>query len=221
MAEFVLKDITMTLDPDSIQRAIEEVSKLNTQIKDAMDALVDYLLNQGIMIAKLQVTTYGLKHSGALRRSIHIEKADGEIGRGYIVAGTPGDTRYDGDGSYGNISYAVFVEFGFGTGNYYYKSGARMRNSYARKNPNLVASSSGRTSRHPSGKYTYRPAKMYGLMKTKTGTEFRGWVYKNRDDGKFYISQGQPPKPFMYNTLLELTDKAEKEGPRIVAQYIY
>jgi len=221
MGEFVLKNITMTLDPESIDAAIHEVNMLQWQIRDAMDSLVDYLLNKGVMIAKIKVTGYVKTQTGALRRSIHVEKADGTVGHGYIVAGTPGDLGYDGgDGAYGNISYAVFVEYGFGTGNYYFKNGKRMTNLYAKKHKELVARSSGRTARHPSGTYKYRPAKMYGMMSKSDGTEFRGWVYKNRRDGKFYTSQGQPPKPFMWDTLQELAAEAEKDGCRIITEYI-
>ena len=152
MGSFVLKDIQMTLDPDSIQRAIEEVSLLNSKFKDAMDALVEYLLREGVTIAKLMVTSYGLKKSGDLRRSIHVEKADGQQGIGYIVAGTPGDTQYGGDGRFGNISYAVFVEFGFGPGNFYYKTGTRISNKkYLKKELIDPSRSTGRTADHPSG----------------------------------------------------------------------
>jgi hypothetical protein len=221
MGEFVLKDISMTLDPESVENALREVNSLQWQLRDAMDFLVDYLLNRGVMIAKVLLTSYVKTQSGALRRSIHVEKADGQVGSGYIVAGTPGDIGYDGgDGAYGDISYAVFVEFGFGTGNYYFSNGKRMKNAFAKKNPGAVASSSGRTSKHPSGKYQYRPAKMYGMRTTSGGREFRGWVYKDRKTGKFYTSEGQPPKPFMWDTLMKLSDEAEKDGCRIITEYI-
>ena len=221
MGEFVLKDITMTLEPESIEAALLEVRRIQWQLRDAMDSLVDYLLNKGVIIAKIQLTTMVKTQTGALRKSIHVEKADGQVGSGYIVAGTPGDLGYDGsDGSYGDISYAVFVEFGFGTGNYYFKNGRRMSNAFATKNKHLIASKSGRTSRHPNKNYKYKKERNYGMMTRKDGSEFRGWVYKNRRDGKFYTSQGQPPKPFMWNTLMELTAEAEKDGCRIITEYI-
>lgn len=227
MGEIILKDISMTLDPASIQRAIEDLQDLTIDLQYALDSLCEWLLKQGVTIARFNLRSYFAKGAGAnkgnLIRSIRYEMADGKSGEGYLMAGYPGDHMSD-DPRYANVSYAVFFEFGFGTGNYYRKDGSRIGSSKALKalkSQGLVAHSEGRTSAHPSGKGQYRKAAEYNIIANKHGGEFRGWVYKDRWTGKFYtVRGGQPPKPFMYNTLLDLTDKAEKEGARIIAEYL-
>lgn len=213
MGEIVLKDIQMTLDPSSIDDAIRQIEDLQGNLKNALDALRDYLLKDGITIARLNLRRYGFrgKSSGSpLAQSIRVETADGKTGEGYLVAGYPGDHGYDGPG-YENISYAVFIEFGFG-------AGAVTRS----KKTGKVKAAHGTMAHHIA---TEKAGYKYGVNGFKKGTTpkgqtFRGWVYKNRKNDHFYVSQGQPPKPFMYDTLLDLADKADKDGGRIIAEYI-
>ena len=230
MGEIVLKEIKMTLDPESIQNAIDEVTDLNLNLRYAMDCLCEWLLKQGVMIARMQLRGYLGKHGkpskGNLYRSIRYEMANGKSGEGYLMAGYPGDHQSDNP-QYANVSYAVFFEFGFGTGSYYYKQsqGGGLMKTQASIDRNLsvgnfdASRTRGRTKSHPSGKGHYRDAEEYQIRQSNQG-EFFGWVYKNKMDGKFYISEGQPPKPFMYNTYMELLEKAQKDGPRIIAEYL-
>lgn len=46
------------------------------------------------------------------------------------------------------------------------------------------------------------------------------WVYFNDRDNKWHMTRGMPKRPFMYNTLRILEDKASTEGARIIAEYI-
>ena len=227
MGEIILKDISMTLDPASIQRTIEDLQDFTVDLKYALDSLCEWLLKEGVTIARMNLRSYFAKGSGASRgnliRSIRYEMANGKSGEGYLMAGYPNDHMSDNP-QYSNVSYAVFFEFGFGTGNYYRKDGSRIESKKALKTlkaQGLVAHSEGRTSAHPSGKGQYRKASDFNIIANKDGGEFRGWVYKDRWTGKFYtVRGGQPPKPFMYNTLLDLEQKAQSDGGRIIAEYL-
>lgn len=54
-----------------------------------------------------------------------------------------------------------------------------------------------------------------------TGTYHDGsWVYYNDRIGKFLTTYGMAGRPFMYRTLQELTEEAEFDGGRIVAEYL-
>lgn len=227
MGEIIFKEIKMTLDPESIQHAIDDVRNLNTDLQMALDALCESLLKDGVMIARLNLRSYFTKGDGAnkgnLLRSIRYEMANGKSGEGYLMAGYPNDHMSDNP-LYSNVSYAVFFEFGFGTSNHYRQDGSRINSSKAYnvlKSQGLVARSEGRTSDHPSKKGKYRPSKDYKMIENNNGGQFRGWVYKDRWTGKFYtVRGGQPPKPFMYNTLLDLMDKAQRNGANIIAEYL-
>ena len=45
-----------------------------------------------------------------------------------------------------------------------------------------------------------------------------GWVYKNKNDGKFYWTRGYIARPFMLNTLRWLEEHAETEAGKIWAE---
>lgn len=47
----------------------------------------------------------------------------------------------------------------------------------------------------------------------------RGWYYRSTD-GSFYWTAGMPSRPFMYNTLRDLEDEAERIGGTVIAEYI-
>lgn len=220
-------NISMTLDPDSVQKAIDRISDLTTDLQQALDALCEWLLKQGVTIARLKLLGYehakGKSARGNLYKSIRYEMANGKSGTGYLIAGYPGDHMSE-LGQYSNISYAVFFEFGFGTGTYYTRSHNRLVTSTESYERNFdignIGSRSGRTKAHPSGRDVYRKIESYNTLTDSNGKEFFGWVYKDRMSGKFFVSHGQNPKPFMYETLQELRSKAESESQRIIAEYI-
>lgn len=47
-----------------------------------------------------------------------------------------------------------------------------------------------------------------GARKTYSSYSSQGWIYPK--DGKFYYTEGQPAKPFMYNTAMDLYTKVHK-----------
>lgn len=226
MSTFTLKTITMTLDPSSIQAAIDEVRDLELNLKYALDALCEWLLKNGITIAKMNLRRYLSKsnsgeRSGLLTRSIRYEMENGTSGTGYLIAGYPGDHMSD-NGQWANYSYAVFFEFGFGTGSYYRKNGELIRSERylsEYKSKGDVAHATGRTERHPTNPDVYRKM-MDSKVLNLNGEEFFGWVYKDGKTGKFYVSKGQNPKPFMYETMLYLEKQAQEEGGRKLQQFI-
>ena len=204
MGEIILKHIEMTLDPESIQTAIDEVNMLQTTVKDALDGLCEYLLERGQTVARINLMHFGAMRTGALYNSIKYGAFDRSKGVGVLTAG---EGLYDGatassSDAYSLGGYAVYVEFGFGV--------------------------DGKASKHPlAKKQKYR----YNINKntisardwSQPGQVYKdvpGWNYFNEKDNHFYFSTGQPPKPFMYNTLLDLIDIAEREGGSIIAQYI-
>ena len=229
MGEFVLKEISMTLDPESIQNAIDQVNMLSKDLKDALDALVKHLLEKGVNIARLKLKRFltgTQESSGNLATSIRVEMENGKAGVGYLCAGYPGDHE-SGNAKWENMSYAVFFEFGFGTGSYYYKQnqGGRLIRNQESIDKNVAAGNidasrtQGRTKEHPRMQGNYKDAEEYKIMSRPNEGEFFGWVYKDKD-GKFHVSKGQNPKPFMYNTLMFLTADAEDYGAGYIAEYI-
>ena len=46
-----------------------------------------------------------------------------------------------------------------------------------------------------------------------------GWYYLG-DDGQWHYTEGMPSRPFMYNTMMTLKDKAVKDGMKIIGTYI-
>ena len=93
------KTISMTLDPGSIEDAIEELKKFQEDLKQAMQGLVEYLMESGVTHAKLIIAAMDAVDTGALMASIGHGAFDPESRTGIIYAG-----------SY----YAAFVEFGTG-----------------------------------------------------------------------------------------------------------
>ena len=223
MGSFVIKTIDMTLNPESIQHAINIVNELRSDLPKALDALCEYLLKQGVFIAKMKLLGYtsrqGASARGDLYRSIRYEIEDG---KGYLLAGYPNDHGSDNP-AWANISYAVFFEFGFGTSSNYDRGGRLLKSESSvdkHMEHGLIGKRTGRTKNHPTDRDVYRRMEDYSVRKdSEDSPEYFGWVYKNKKDGKFYVSRGQNPKPFMYETLLALTEKAEQDGGRIIGTY--
>lgn len=204
MGSIILKNIEMTLDPESIQNAIDQVKMLQTELKDALDGLCQYLLERGQNVARVNLLHFGAMHTGALYNSIRYGAFDKSKGVGILTAGEgllAGGIATEGS-PYMPSSYAVYVEYGFGV--------------------------EGKSSKHPLAKkqgYKYNVNKrtISARDHSQPGQVYKdipGWNYFSDRDNHFYFSKGQPPKPFMYNTLLDLIDIAEREGGQIIAQYI-
>lgn len=93
-----MKKIKMTLDPASIQQAIDEVQQYKKQLKDRLNELMTMLVDQGVEIAKVQIASMDAVYTGDLQNSIE-GAFDPGTGIGIIKAGA---------------LYAVYVEFGTG-----------------------------------------------------------------------------------------------------------
>lgn len=98
MGQFVLKNIEMTLDPKSIRAAIKEVKKLQEDLGKALHELVRVLTDQGVEIAKIEISSLG-----AVDTSLLFESIEGvynpETHVGIVMAA---------------VSYAIYVEYGTG-----------------------------------------------------------------------------------------------------------
>ena len=195
MSEIVLRNIVMTLDPDSIEKAIKQVESLQNSLKPALDRLCEYFATWGVDIAKANLIQYGaVGHTMTLYNSI--------------------EAKQEGDGVWlvnANADYAAYVEFGTGLVG---ESGVH---------PMFMDVASGVKVRDETPRQ--RKNRLGALRKTLTYQKYdlnkhgkEGWVFPK--DGKFYTTYGQPAKPFMYNTYKELVREAELNGGRLIAQYI-
>lgn len=104
----VLKEITMTLDEDSIAEAIRQVELFEKLLKPAMQCLIDYLGEKGVEIARAELIFFDdpAFRTGALSESVAYRN---EEGKGIVSAG-------EGlvDGYEPPQSYAMYVEYGTG-----------------------------------------------------------------------------------------------------------
>ena len=99
MGQIILKNIEMTLDDDSIQKAIDTVLKLKEDLADALAELARYVTEEkGPSIAKMYLAQFPAIDTGALHDSINGEYAKGKH-EGVITTG---------------VMYAAYVEFGTG-----------------------------------------------------------------------------------------------------------
>ena len=177
MAVITLKDIEITLDPKSIDRALKEVKTLDRNTKEMTNAMCNYLLDEGVKIAQNELKSYKMA-GGPLYNSVRRMRFVKTKGEGYIRAGEGLKSGAPG------TSYAMFVEYGFP------KSGGENKGAPAlvyRPKLNL-----------PGGAKQPEP-----VAPTK-----KKWRYKHKN-GHFYTSYGQPPKPFMRNTMNRLWQLAE------------
>ena len=60
----VLKNINMTLDPESIENAIQEVERFERVLKPAMQCLIEYLASKGLEIARAELLWVGGSNTG-------------------------------------------------------------------------------------------------------------------------------------------------------------
>lgn len=175
------RNIEMTLDRNSINRAIREIRDCQRQLTEAMAELVQKLAEQGAQVAKMQVAGFDAVDSGELEHSIY-GYYDPESRIGYVIAGA---------------AHAFYVEYGTGV--------------------------IGQNSPHPeAAEAGWQYAIGGSIFTTKDGRV--GWVYNKSSDGVFsgekndwHFTEGQPSRPFMYNTLVWLEEAAEALGRTILA----
>ncbi len=92
------KTITMTLDPQSLRKAADELRRYKEQLINRANTLIEKLTEKGEEVAKLQVRALGADYTGQLHDSIGGFFDKGSR-CGFIRAGA---------------WYAIFVEFGTG-----------------------------------------------------------------------------------------------------------
>ena len=125
MGRFILKSIRMTLDPESIQNAIDEINLFESQLKPAMQCLIEHLAEKGVEVAKASLMWIGGSNtgggetgeepvenpayaSGDLFESIRCDIGDGEA---RVIAG---EGLHNAMGDPDSPSYAMYVEYGNG-----------------------------------------------------------------------------------------------------------
>lgn len=187
MGQIVLKNISITLDPVSIQKAIDDVRKLKDDLAEALTELARFITEEkGVEFAKMQIAQFPAIDTGELLGSI---------------TGAYNKSEHSGT-IYSGAYYAVYVEFGTG----------------------II----GESNAHPQ-------AEVHGWEYDINNHGEAGWFYPEKDgpesnawspDGrkaagvKMRWTKGMPARPFMYNTLRDLEREVEKEGGRIIAEYL-
>lgn len=90
--------ITISLDSDSVQEAINQIREIQNDVKRIANELAQELVNDGVFIAKTWIIAYDAVETGDLLNSIE-GFFDPSTGRGFIKA---------------NSDHAAFVEYGTG-----------------------------------------------------------------------------------------------------------
>ena len=145
-------NISFGLSVKEVQKAKEEVLAYKKELNEKLNLFSMRLAQEGIFIARVNISEHNAIYSGELIQSINMEK--------------------DGTGAFTiftNCPYAQYVEFGFGV--------------QGQENPHPISTSFG-------WKYDVNEHGEYGW-----------WYQKN---GEWYWSNGQPSKPFMWETAIEL-----------------
>lgn len=95
----LLKNIDMTLDPASIEKAIQAIKDFRNQLQFAMTHLIETLTEKGVEIAKAELIMFWnpAYDSGALSESLQAAMLNDK--EGIITTG---------------VMYAIFVEYGTG-----------------------------------------------------------------------------------------------------------
>ena len=92
------KTVNLTLDSKSINQAIREVKLFKKQLEECCNELVRLMVEDGTVIAKMNVMSLNAVYTGTLEESIHGVFFPGER-LGVIFT---------------NVPYALFVEYGTG-----------------------------------------------------------------------------------------------------------
>lgn len=94
----ILKTISMDLSTQSVDKAIREINAFKKQLTDYCNDLIQRLVEDGVVVAKMKVMQMNAVYTGALEESIEgIYSKDKRIG--IILTSKP---------------YAVYVEYGTG-----------------------------------------------------------------------------------------------------------
>lgn len=91
------KKISMSLNPDSVQNAIDQLETYKSKLGDLRNTLVKNAAIRGTEIAKDEVLAVGAIESGSLQE--HIQPIYTDSGKSYVFSGAP---------------HSAFVEFGTG-----------------------------------------------------------------------------------------------------------
>ena len=59
MAEYIIKNIVMTLDEESVKQAVKDVEEIQRRLKPAMQCLIDYLGEKGVTVARASLLMIG------------------------------------------------------------------------------------------------------------------------------------------------------------------
>lgn len=92
------KTITMTLDPQSLRQAADDILRYRNQLIQRANRLIEKLAEEGELIAKMQVRALGAEYTGHLHDSIS----------GFFDSGSRCGVIRAG------AWYAIFVEYGTG-----------------------------------------------------------------------------------------------------------
>ena len=124
MGEYILKNIEMTLDEGSIEKALKEIEDFRSRLQPAMQCLIDYLGEKGVEVARAELLWVGGTNTGGGesgnepveneayatgRLSESIKYVRTEDGAGEVQAGE-GLTNAMGEPT----NYAIYVEYGNG-----------------------------------------------------------------------------------------------------------
>ncbi len=93
-----MTEISMTLTPRSIEKAIREIKDYRRKLNNRINTLIEVLVGLGVEIAKAEVRSLGAVYTGELEESI-TGLFDPRLAAGIIKTDCP---------------YAVYVEYGTG-----------------------------------------------------------------------------------------------------------
>ena len=98
MSRFILKNIDITLTPESLQKAIDEVEKFQKDLSHALAELASRLMEQGVEVAKMEIAQMHAVYTGDMYDNTY-GFYNWNTHTGVIIVDVP---------------YAVYVEYGTG-----------------------------------------------------------------------------------------------------------
>lgn len=98
MGEFILKEIEFELTPASIQKAIDTVKKLQKDLGRALSELSRVLMDKGVEVAQIEISSMGAVDTGTLFEHIY---------------GFYNESTHTG-AIFTDAPYAIYVEYGTG-----------------------------------------------------------------------------------------------------------
>jgi hypothetical protein len=193
MAEIILKTIEITLDEQSIKRAIKTVENLKKYLAEGLSELARTITeDRGKGIAQMYIAQFPAVDSGALSDSIH---------------GVYNKSNHEGSIST-DVEYAVLVEYGTGI------VGAQ------NPHPGIGDGDWINVDSVSIGNKTYSSYDQEGHGEAGWWYPSENGWYEASTGALLAWTKGSPARPFMYMTMKELEMQAEHDGGRIIAQYI-